>query len=486
MFAIEARTAAPPAVEAKTGSEVFKSSASAPSLIIDASSNKNSKLNYQTHNKYTTSFSSFPNYSKNGQYNNTNSANSYRNNSLQGINNTNNQTNQTMRNSNYKNYTKNIRCNNCGLPGHFSKNCSKPITSYGVILLNVDCRQEMKQTVYDCLNVPYKYDGNKAESVHSDLLMNKSNQGLFCELKCLIQFLMIARKHSIGYMEFLRGRYKINDIDGIQSLFRQMLPAEIKKIATLDFTELWDDMWSNNTKDKHLQSSQHANISNENLVSIDPDRLEQECDKICKPYEDHDININHGLKKSYHHDFLIAQKKFEKIKNAKNIQSIFPLDWYIKKTKTQYNVNEWGFPKGRKNFKESNLECAVREFSEETGLTNDDFVILENITPIEEIFTGTDGIVYKYVYYIAGLTSDSVTLDVQALSDLGEVGDIGWFNYDEAYNNIRPYHTSRLHILTNFHLHMVNILMRNEAINNILQDNEDAKNKKDKEHNISI
>ncbi len=68
--AIEARTAEPSTVVAKTENEVFKSSASAPSLVIDASSNKNSKLNYQTHNKYTTSFSSFPNYSKNNQYNN--------------------------------------------------------------------------------------------------------------------------------------------------------------------------------------------------------------------------------------------------------------------------------------------------------------------------------------------------------------------------------------------------------------------------------
>ena len=28
---------------------------------------------------------------------------------------------------------------------------------------------------------------------------------------------------------------------------------------------------------------------------------------------------------------------------------------------------EWGFPKGRRNYQETDFECALREFSEETG-----------------------------------------------------------------------------------------------------------------------
>lgn len=402
--------------------------------------------------------------------------------------------------NNHKNYTKNIRCNNCGLMGHFSKNCSKPITSYGIILLNVNCSQNVKEFIYNCFNVAYKYDSNKNETIHTDFSMNKSAQELFCKSKDLVQFLMISRKHSIGYMEFLRGRYKINDIDGIQSLFKQMLPEEIKKISTLDFAQLWDDMWSNSTKDKYNNNSVNnksndesninrvtkkiSNDSTDSNESSNSDNNILECTNRTENvnteinnktnnkefYKNNNAKINYQLndfdsdnlvnRKSYHNDFLIAQKKFEKIKNAKNMQGIFPLDWYIKKTRTIYTVNEWGFPKGRKNFKESNLECACREFEEETGLVGSDFKIFDNILPIEEIFTGTDGVVYKYVYYVAGLINNQISLDVQKLSDLGEVGDIGWFNYDEAFNSIRPYHTARLHILTNFHLHLLNLLMQ--------------------------
>ena len=416
-------------------------------------------------------------------------------------------------NKNYNN--KNIRCNNCGNLGHFSKNCNKPITSYGIILIDIAC--DTKDSIYDSLNIPYKYDTNKTESVHSVYSTNKNKQELFCKSKDLIRFLMISRKHSIGYMEFLRGRYKINDIDGIQSLFKQMLPDEIKKISTLDFASLWDDMWSNTSREIEKAKENANKISSENTLEqkISTEPLSELCDsdkplalreplnKFCDLREplalnkscdlreplalnkscdlreqdklvEQDTNVSPKIsemqkedntpKKQYHYDFLMAQKKFEKIKNAKNMVGIFPLDWYIKKTKTLYVVNEWGFPKGRKNYKETNLECASREFCEETGLLETDFKILDNIVPIEEIFTGTDGIIYKYVYYVGILTNPNIHFNVQKLINQGEVGDIGWFNFDEAYRSIRQYHVSRLHILTNLHLHLLNVLMGSNVL----------------------
>ena len=33
-----------------------------------------------------------------------------------------------------------------------------------------------------------------------------------------------------------------------------------------------------------------------------------------------------------------------------------------------YESPEWGFPKGRRNMHESDLDCAKREFEEETGI----------------------------------------------------------------------------------------------------------------------
>ena len=61
--------------------------------------------------------------------------------------------------------SKNIICNNCGKQGHQFHQCKLPITSYGIILF----RPSLKGT----------------------------------------QYLMIRRKHTLGFVDFIRGKYSI-------------------------------------------------------------------------------------------------------------------------------------------------------------------------------------------------------------------------------------------------------------------------------------
>ena len=62
----------------------------------------------------------------------------------------------------------NVYCNNCGNKGHIYKHCKFPVLSYGIICFTND-----------------KY------------------------------ILMIQRKDSINYIEFLRGKYKVDDTKDI-------------------------------------------------------------------------------------------------------------------------------------------------------------------------------------------------------------------------------------------------------------------------------
>ena len=38
----------------------------------------------------------------------------------------------------------------------------------------------------------------------------------------MIKFLLVRRKHSLGYTEFIRGNYRKDNIDGIIYLFQQI------------------------------------------------------------------------------------------------------------------------------------------------------------------------------------------------------------------------------------------------------------------------
>ena len=67
---------------------------------------------------------------------------------------------------------------------------------------------------------------------------------------------------------------------------------------------------------------------------------------------------------------------------------LFNLESLIPSSTTNWIEPEWGFPKGRRNFQENDLQCAIREFSEEPILNK--ISIIKNLIPFDEIFTGSN------------------------------------------------------------------------------------------------
>jgi hypothetical protein len=97
---------------------------------------------------------------------------------------------------------KNNVCNNCGKQGHKFHQCKFPITSYGIILFR------------------------------------HSAKG--------VQYLMIRRKDTFGYIDFIRGKYVLNNIEQIQQLFNEMTIGERENIKNYDFDTIWKMMWGDN------------------------------------------------------------------------------------------------------------------------------------------------------------------------------------------------------------------------------------------------
>jgi len=209
------------------------------------------------------------------------------------------------------------------------------------------------------------------------------------------QYLMICRKNSLGYVDFIRGKYTLQDKQHLVNLINEMTVSE-KQGLSRPFKELWNELWG-------IQNEIHY-ISDEN----------------------------------------IAYKKFIQIKEGCIIHDEhITLQMLVDQSTTTWSSPEWGFPKGRKNAYESDIQCALREYEEETGYSRSDLNLVKNILPYEEIFTGSNYKSYKHKYFIARSIESTPSKPFQK----SEVSDLQWFTLEEALEKIRPYNVEKRNIL---------------------------------------
>jgi 8-oxo-dGTP pyrophosphatase MutT (NUDIX family) len=186
-----------------------------------------------------------------------------------------------------------------------------------------------------------------------------------------------------------------------------MTTEEIERIGEYTFDKLWDDLWGDVDK-----------------------------------------------KVSSHIEYEKSKKNFDELKN--NCKEL-GLNFYVKNVSPSWNQAEWGFPKGRRNKNENNLECAMREFEEEAGYSRHEYEILTNMTPLVEEFIGTNGVSYKHVYYIGIDKSDkNPQIDKNNKNQSKEIGAIGFYTFQDTIQLIRPYHIQRKKIINKLYNYLMN------------------------------
>jgi len=115
----------------------------------------------------------------------------------------------------------------------------------------------------------------------------------------------------------------------------------------------------------------------------------------------------------------------------------------------RYLEPDWGFPKGRRNYKtnESDLQCAMRETLEETGIHPNSYQ-LDNQFLISENFKGTNHINYTHQYFLAQCSSHMPAwINPFNLHQKAEIRKVGWYTYEQAIKMFRPYHQEKKRIL---------------------------------------
>jgi 8-oxo-dGTP pyrophosphatase MutT (NUDIX family) len=209
-----------------------------------------------------------------------------------------------------------------------------------------------------------------------------------------LQILMIQRKDSLRFVEFIRGKYTIKDTVYLKQLFSNMTAAERKLVATSNFPDLWCHVWG----------------------TTNP--------------------------RNYRNDFEQSAQKFAQLGESGDLTRL------LEETSPLFDTPEWGFPKGRRNLNESDLECAIRECIEETGLRRSQISVFDSVEPLTETFYGDNHVHYCHKYFPA--LTDSLTMP--AFNPLNphmsrEIGAIEWLSIDDALARIRPENVEKKEIL---------------------------------------
>jgi ADP-ribose pyrophosphatase YjhB (NUDIX family) len=296
-----------------------------------------------------------------------------------------------------------IYCNNCGKYGHTYKKCFDPITSYGIICFKITNKKlynflmlkykfplEMKQLKNICINKYIEKNISCNNKKDLDIFNNKVSKDT--------NYLMVRRKHTFNYIYIIRGLYEL-DLESLIKNINLMTHEEYYKINNYKFEDLWLDIWGSEIKPCEIMTYQKA------------------------------------------------EEQFNFLKS-------YILPQIIHKINISYNYPEWGFPKGRKNETETNLDCAKREFTEETGLTDNDFIILDRLYPLTENIIGSNGVSYRYIYYIGLLNCDIESNKIKngSIDNNLEIGDIGLYNVYDIDNVIRDYNSDRKNLINNIKL----------------------------------
>jgi 8-oxo-dGTP pyrophosphatase MutT (NUDIX family) len=265
-------------------------------------------------------------------------------------------------------------CSNCGGTGHTFRFCTEPVSSYGVLV--------------------FRWLGKSERWPHTQAICSTSDDYLGTRtLKP--QVLMIQRKDSLGFMDIMRGKYRLNDPSYIRKQISGMTEDERKKLETMNFDDIWHELWGSDSENS----------------------------------------------KRYAHDRIVSKQKLAELRSGIQVESgeKYTLNDLLRQEPLLYKTPEWGFPKGRRDPYEHDIQCAFRELGEETSIMENEVIKVTNVAPLIEQFYGSNGVHYRHSYYIAQYSGKrNISFNALNKEMVREIGNLKWMDFDEAMEILRP------------------------------------------------
>lgn len=187
------------------------------------------------------------------------------------------------------------------------------------------------------------------------------------------EFLMVHRRYTYEFSEFVLGRSKIAT-KYLRHQLANMTHEELVTIATLDFDRMWFHIW-------------------------------------CNSYQN---QLYKKAKTNYTLHFLRDGGK--------------KLTQLIGQTQSRGSLN-WDFPRGGARSNESSLQAAVRELEEETGVPRQVYRVIPDVRRVVAYTCGDCQYIFNYHIAIAKPKLVMHNFFIKTTSgQVGEVGEVRWMN----------------------------------------------------------
>lgn len=285
----------------------------------------------------------------------------------------------------------------------------------GVVQSNIEINiNEKKEKNFESINHPHVVDLNNYKITSNAIdLTNKLNNlnnlkpvtsyGIVLytyEKNKYLKYLICQRRDSIAFMQFMRNLIDEKDMERYIGLMtkeekNRCLEFFLKK----DPHTIWKDLWVNNRSKFYKQDYKHCS-----------EQFMKNMEKYIELFKDENVGLDE---------------------------------------------NTWFFPKGRKNDYETDLECALREFEEETNIQSSNITVDKN-NIFEEFYIGSNNILYKTVYFTAYIPFIPLKkykfypYNIRPKFISGEVYDFEWLDYQTTHKLLNKEKSQVLEKINNF------------------------------------
>lgn len=199
--------------------------------------------------------------------------------------------------------------------------------------------------------------------------VKKSYGVAVCRIKDDLQILLCRRRITYEFIEFVLGKYKLDNLDKVKKLLNGMINSEKLDLLSGNFPMVWY-------------------------------RLCLECPSDEKKYN-------------------ICLHKYQKT---------YPILEHLINNSTN-GALLWEIPKGRSSWNESAIETAIRETEEEIGITSDKYKMLFDLKPF--FYSLIDySIDYHMNFYIASWRGEDFMWKFKHTHNM-EIDDVRWWTHEE-------------------------------------------------------